>query len=344
MERPGNVGIVERPRPTPGPTDVLVQVLYANVCHTDHFIIRGGHPSARYPVVPGHEFSGVIAEVGAEVPSTRVGERVTVQTQLGCGMCAACRDGRVGSCPMLAELGSTRDGGWQEFLVVPRDAAIPLPNPVSLLEGSLTEPSANAYAAVAVAGIQSTDTVAVIGPGPIGLLALQHAALRSPRELILVGREVDTARVARGQELGASMTVAKPSADIISAVLQATSGHGCDAVIQCAGSVSATATAMQIVGDRGRIVVEGFAASSETIQLSPDQIAIRELRLQGVRGWTQPQFMATLDLHATCAIALKPLVTHLFALADYRDALARSLDYASGAVKVCFAMGSTEAG
>jgi L-iditol 2-dehydrogenase len=145
-----------------------------------------------------------------------------------------------------------------------------------------------------------------------------------------------------GSRFGATATFAVASSDAPAAVLAATSGKGGDVVIQCAGTVAATAMALQLVADRGRVLIEGYAASSETIPISPDQFAVRELRLRGVRGWTASQFQSTLKLHEGGAIELKPLVTDCFSLADYEQALARSLDYGGGAIKVCFAIGTAE--
>lgn len=327
VDGPGSIHLVERPTREPGPVEVRVDVAFANICHTDHFIVGGGHPTARYPIVPGHELSGVISAVGSKVDPDRLGEAVTVQTQLG--------DSK--------ELGSTVDGGWQESIVIPSSAAIPLPPDVSLLQGSLTEPSANGYSVVSAADVNSTETVVVIGPGPIGLLALQHARLRHPAQLILVGLEADTARLALGSRLGATDILATTPPDGPARVMAATSGRGADVVVQCAGSIGATAMALGMVADGGRILIEGYAASPETVAISPDELAVRELKIRGVRGWTDSQFRSTLELHGRGAIELEPLISDCFPLADYEQALARSLDYAGGAVKVCFAIGARQA-
>lgn len=328
VDGPGSISLVERPIPDPGPGEVRVDVRFANICHTDHFIVGGVHPTAIYPIVPGHELSGVISAVGSKVDPDRLGEHITVQTQLG--------DSK--------ELGSTVDGGWQESIVIPASAAIRLPPEVSLLEGSLTEPSANGYSAVSAADIKPGDTVVVIGPGPIGLLALQHARLRDPARLILVGLETDANRLALGSRVGATDIVATTPSEGSAAVMAVTSGHGADVVIQCAGSISATAMALRMVADRGRILIEGYAASRETVEVSPDELAVRELRIRGVRGWTEAEFRSTLELHKQGAIQLDPLVSDCYPIDDYEKALARSLDYAGGAVKVCFAIGGGEAG
>ncbi len=319
--------------PVAGPNEIVVRVVAAAICHTDFYIVEGTHPSVSYPIVPGHEFSGIVEQAGPQANGLREGDRVAVQTLLGCGRCGECQRGEPGFCPTHDELGRTIDGGWQQFVKIPAYAGHKLPDRFSLLEAALTEPSANAYAAVRRGAVDVTDSVVVIGPGPIGLLALQYARLRNPRQLLLVGTERDAIRLELGRRLGAHHSVTNTSAD--QAVLELTEGRGADVVLQCAGTVEATRLALRLAAERGRVVIEGFAASAEEVGISPDRLVTKQLSVHGVRGWTIDDFTRALELNARGAIQLRPLITHEYALHDFKAALSSGHTYET-AVKVAF--------
>jgi L-iditol 2-dehydrogenase len=334
MRRPGEIALEERPDPVPGDGEVLVEVAVATICHTDYYILDGTHPSVSYPIVPGHEFSAVVRDVGPGARSVRCGDRVAIQTQLGCHACRACADGRPADCAQVRQLGSTRDGGWQELLVLPEEALYPVGD-LSLTEAALIEPAANGHAAVRHADVAEGEVVVVVGPGPIGLMALMMARLKGAGSIIVIGRGHDRHRLRLARELGADQVVA---ADQTAAdeVLRLTGARGADAVIQCAGSVDAFALALAVVGRRGRVVVEGYAGVPDTVPVSPDRLAADQLTISGVNGWALADFTASIEHAQAGRLHLQSLVTDRFSLADYSDALARGRDYPGGVVKVAF--------
>lgn len=334
---PERVELVERPGPRPAPDEVVLRVACAGICHTDHFIVSGYHPAVEYPVVPGHEFSGAVIARGDRVKDLTQGDLVAVVTQLGCGRCVACAQDMVGRCRSKRELGSSLDGGWQEEIAVPARAVRKLPRELGLTAGALTEPSANAHALVRRARINPQDTVAIIGPGAIGLLALQYALLCRPSLVVVAGLEHDEPRLERARRLGAHATVAASPERLAESILLHTHGHGADVVLQCAPSVVASAVAVEVAAANGRILVEGFAASSECIELAPDSLVLRELSLEGVCGWSLSDFDAALDLNGRGAISVESLITHCFSFDDFDQALQTAADWAAGAIKVVFA-------
>jgi L-iditol 2-dehydrogenase len=331
---PGEIGLEERPAPAPGEGEALVRVGLACICHTDHYILAGGHPAVRYPIVPGHEVSATVVAIGAGVRSVRPGDRVAIQTQLSCHRCPACADGRPADCPDVRQVGSTQDGGWQDLLVLPQDALYPIGG-LSLAEAALIEPAANGHAAVRSARVAEGDVVVVIGPGAIGLMALMMARLERPRRTIVVGRAVDERRLELARSLGADDVVGTDER-AVEAVMELTGGAGADAVIQCAGSVQATVTALAVAGRRGRVVIEGYAGRPGTISLSPDRLAVEQITLTGVNGWALADFEAALAHARARRLDLGALITHRYPLGDHAAAIARSQDYAGGAVRVAF--------
>jgi L-iditol 2-dehydrogenase len=333
---PYRVEIVERPVPQLEPDEALIKTAVATICHTDHYILSGNHPFATYPVTPGHEFSGVIAAVGSAVTHIQPGARVAVQTLLPCGHCRLCRSGDINLCDSLLELGSLLPGGYEEYVVVPAAGLHPLADHFSLEDAALTEPSANAHAIVRRAGIEPGDVVVVIGPGPIGLLALQYARLQSPGQLILVGAPTDGARLDVGRQLGATETIPSPANEAARQVDALTQGRGADRVLQCAGTLSATELALAVAGLNATIVIEGVVGTAETIAVSPDELVMKQLTLRGVRGWTAKDFAAALQINQSGKIDLRPLITHRFTLDQHEAAFRMTAQYTDGVIKAAF--------
>jgi L-iditol 2-dehydrogenase len=337
VSREEHIDVLHRGQPPVGDDEVLIEVGFAAICHTDHFVIGGGHPLARYPIVPGHEISGTIAALGNGVCDRRLGDRVAVVTQIGCNECATCVSGRVGECASVRHLGSTVDGGWQEHLVVPQRATRLIPSAMSTRAGALVEPAANAHALVGAAHVTKDDTVVVLGPGPIGLLALQFALLREPSFVLVAGLPGDRERLRMAAQLGAHDVVAAHPSYLPTAIRERVPGN-VSVVFPCAPSVAATATALAVLDRRGRLCVEGYAASDETVVISPDRLVADELTVCGVNGWALQDFDAALAEIAAGRVEVDALVTHEFRLDEFRRALAASTSYAEGALRVVFRM------
>jgi threonine dehydrogenase-like Zn-dependent dehydrogenase len=318
------VQIVDRPVPQLGPKEALVKTAVATICHTDSYILSGTHPFATYPVTPGHEFSGVVAAVGSEVTNVIPGTRVAVRTLVSCERCRFCQRGDTNLCESLLELGSLLPGGYEEYVVAPASGLHPIADHFSLEEAALTEPSANAHAVVRRAEIEAGDTVAVIGPGPIGLLALQYARLKQPARLILIGTPSDGRRLEIGLRLGATDARSSPTGVIA------------DRVLQCAGTLGATQLALAMAGVNATVVIEGVVASSETIPVSPDEVLLKQLTIRGTRGWTTRDFVSALQTNQSGTIDLRGLITHRFSLEEYETAFRMTADYTDGVIKAAF--------
>jgi len=337
---PHSLGLVEQDVRVIGENDVLVRTAVAAICHTDHYLIEGTHPAARYPVIPGHEFSGTVEAVGKKVRHLAPDARVAVQTILPCLHCRHCRYGRINLCTDGEELGRLRAGGFAEFVVVPAYALHPIEDDFPLEQAALTEPSANAHALVRSAEIETGDAVAVIGPGPIGLLTLQYALLKNPSRAILVGLPHDRERLALGKQLGATDTLAVPPQEAAQILEGWTNGHGVDRVLQCAPSVEATALALAIAGLNATVAIEGVAARSASISVKPDEILQKQITLRGVRGWMVSDFVTALEMNQSGRVDVASLITHRFSLDQYQVAFELTGNYQDGVVKAAFEFGS----
>lgn len=330
---PAALSLVRRPAASVGPLEIRVAVAAAGICHTDFYLLDGSHPGASYPRVPGHEFSGIVTGIGADVPGELpVGTRVAVLSTLACGRCEACLSGRPARCSQAQHLGTDRDGGWQHYVDVPWFAAVPVPDQVSLVEAALFEPAANAHAALAAGCVGKDDHVVVIGPGAIGILTALLAAQTRPRSLAVLGLDVDAERLAVARRIvGAEVSPTDGAGRTTAMALLSRA----TVVMQCAPSLAATSLALERLQDGGRLVVEGYAGDTGTLPLGADELCVRSLQLIGVNGWTRHDFESVAALAATRQIDLSEIPVMHFSLREH-DAAVRAAHDNRAIMRVMF--------
>lgn len=332
-EAPGDYRLVDRPVPLPGADEALVKVAAAAICHTDVIIRAGVADHVRYPVIPGHEFAGLVEACSPAVRYLSPGDRVAVETIISCGQCTACRMGDTAGCEHYDELGSKSDGGFSEYCAVPARHLIKLPGHVPLVEAALLEPLANAVSAVRQSNIKLNERVLIIGPGPIGLLALQVARLASPSMLVLAGTREE--RLMLGRTLGATHTVNVKRERATDVLQDLFGGKGADVVIECAGTRSALELAIESIGWRGRIAIEGDLGS-ELVPVSPRFLQNRSASLISICGWVAADFARALQLLSYGLVDVKALITHTFTLEEWEAAFDMVTTHKSEALKVMF--------
>ena len=336
MASPTEYGLIDRPKPEPVADQVLVKVHKAGLCHSDVIIRSGKADHVLYPFIPGHEFSGVVAECGGLVKTLRPGDRVAIHSILNCGACPACRRNDVASCENYDECGSRRDGGFAEYCAIPARHAHKLADNVSLEESALAEPLANACAVARNCRIQEGDRVAIIGPGPIGLLAVQVALLNNPSQVILVGTRDE--RLALGQRLGATHVVNirnEGGREQLDGILE---GKGADVVMECAGTPSALTMAMEIAGRNARIAIEGSMDINDTVSIYPRKILVSAIQMIGICGWRTEDFVRALYLMSAGKVDVRSLITQTFPLDAWEDAFDFAISRKSESIKVEFTM------
>lgn len=316
---PGNFGLTTLPDPAPGPEDVVVRVSVCAICHTDIIIRDGGAPHVVYPVVPGHEFSGVIAELGKNVKGLKAGDMGSVQTIMGCGFCPPCRRGEQMGCLRYSELGSKVNGGMAEYCVFPARYFYKAPEEMDAFSMAMAEPLANAVKALRRAMPRPRENVAVIGPGAIGVMAAQTAARYAPRRLVLIGRSAERLALA-SRFCDATDYVNVRDADFKERMDKALDGRGADVVIDCSGSVSGIETALDIAAPGGRIAIEGSVGVGERVPLDPRQLQGRGLYLTGISGWEAQDFQDAFDMICSGEVHAGEMITHRFPLDDWETA------------------------
>ena len=321
IEEPNSVALREVETPEPGPGEVRVRSVLAGVCRTDLDILTGALDTrwVRFPVIPGHEWSGVVDAVGDGVTTLEPGQRVVCEGNIGCLACPRCRAGDTHLCQSYDAVGFTRGGGWGEYVVVPARILHPLPDHVSFEAAALVEPGSCVVKALGRARIQPAENVGVIGVGAMGALAIRIARLSSPAAIVAFGVRDEELELARALGADAVVNVASQDAEEVARRLV---GGALDVVVETAGAVSAVELSTRLVREGGRVVLLGIAGQEETLALPADRIPLRDLTVLGSVGYTTAAWAQMVALLRENLVELEPIVTHRFPLERFEDAFA----------------------
>jgi len=265
------LAIAEVEKPKPGSKECLVKVLACGICGTDRHIYHGEYPSAK-PVILGHEFGGVIEEVGPN-SNFQVGQVVSVDPNIICGKCVDCKAGRTAFCPDLTALGVNINGGLAEYVLTPDSQIYPVRSDLNPLHLAFIEPLACSIRGLDLANLKGGEKVAILGGGVIGLLVVQLAKLAGASEIVLVTRQKFRRDVAL--KIGATRAVDPKSEDVDTAVANM------DVTFECAGAIETFKQAQNITRRGGSVIVLGLTASDATLEVNPFNIVVKELRIQG---------------------------------------------------------------
>jgi threonine dehydrogenase-like Zn-dependent dehydrogenase len=327
---PGSAAVEDVPEPAPGPGEVLVAVDAAGICGSDLELLDGRRPAAyvRYPVVPGHEWAGRVEAVGPGVDGLAPGDPVVAEGLRSCGVCDRCAEGRTNLCTAgYAETGFTLPGALAERLVVPAGLVHRLPPDRPVEAAALLEPAACVASGLLEAGMPLPGRrVAVVGDGPLGLLALLLLRTASPAELLLVGGR--PARSALGPACGATRVVA--AAD--QAGLASLAGSF-DAVVEATNGPTGAATALALLRRGGSAVLLGISGLAEAA-IHPDTVSLNQLRVQGGFAASRAAWRWVVELYAAGVLDPAPLVTHRFGLEEVDGAFAALHAPDTDAVKI----------
>ena len=269
--------IEEREVPTPKNDEVLIKVHACGICGTDVHIYHGDEGAAKTPcgTVIGHEFAGEVVKVGADVKTLAVGDRVCVDPNQLCGRCEPCLTGRGHYCEHMTGIGTTVDGGFEEYVAVPYYQAYRFDEALTYEEAAMTEPVSCCLHGIDLCDINPGDTVAVIGCGMIGLLMLQLAKSKGAAKLIAI-EPVESKREA-ALKLGADVvydpTVA--SNEQIAAECGRISN-----VIECVGRVNTMQSAIEIAGTQSTVMLFGLTAPNDVIPVKPFTLFKKEIVLK----------------------------------------------------------------
>jgi threonine dehydrogenase-like Zn-dependent dehydrogenase len=331
VEGPGVAAVGDVPEPVPGPGEVVVAVHAAGICGSDVELLDGRRPAAyvSYPVVPGHEWAGRVAAVGPEVAGLTPGDPVVAEGLRSCGICDRCAEGRTNLCGAgYAETGFTLPGALAERLVVPAGLVHRLPADRPLEAAALLEPAACVASGLLETGMPLPgQRVAVVGDGPLGLLALLLLRAASPAELVLVGGG-RPGRSALGPGCGATRVVAAGDGDGLAAL-----AGRFDAVVEATNHPSGAAAALALLRRGGTALLLGISGLGRAA-IDPDTVSLGQLRVQGGFAASRAAWRWVVELYAAGVLDPAPLVTHRFGLEEAAGAFAALADPGGDAVKI----------
>jgi threonine dehydrogenase-like Zn-dependent dehydrogenase len=338
---PGQYGLVEVDEPKPLRGELLIAPAVVGLCGSDLELLTGRRPPqyVRYPTIPGHEWAGYVVASGPGVFGFPPGTAVIAEGIRSCGRCARCAEGRNNLCAgPYAETGFTHPGALAERLVAPAHLVHPLPADRPIAAAGLLEPAACVATGLLDVGIpRAGGRLAVVGDGPLGLLACNLLRLTSPRELMLFGAR--PARLAFGVRMGATTVLPTPPPDDPERV--ALRG-GFDVVVECTDSPAGGAFAIELARRAGSVVLLGISGA-RALTVDPDAISLGSLRVQGAFGASRAAWGWLLELYGAGLFAPEALITHRFGLDQVADAFAVLTDLDAGALKVTVEFGVTAA-
>jgi len=350
LPSPGKFEICTVPVPKPGPQDVLCKVRAVAICGSDPEILRGdlaGIWPQSYPFVPGHEWAGEVVSVGDNVLNFKPGDRVAGEPHKGCGYCRNCLNGRYNLCENYGHpetghrhYGFVSPGAYAQYNVHSIKSITKMPATVSFIEGSLVDTAAVALHGLELTGITPGGTVAIIGPGPIGLIAMRLAHALGAAQVIMVGRR---ARLVAAGKLGADVLVDIEKEDPVEAVRAISNDLGVDEAFECSGAKGTFNQAVRMVKKGGRIALLGVPPDNLVEELPFKYIVHNELAVFGSRAdpnatWKIVQMVSSGQL------VLKDLITHVFPLVEFDKALDTFVNRRDNAIKVVVQPNGNEEG
>lgn len=313
--------VEESAMPKVGAEDVLIKVKACGICGTDVHIYEGDKGAAEVtpPTILGHEFSGVVAEVGANVTGVKAGDRVCIDPNCYCGKCDFCRSGIAHFCTDMIGYGTTVNGGFAEYCSVDQRQVYKLGDNTTFEQGAMTEPVACCLHGIDMCNIQPGSSVVVIGGGMIGLLMLQLARLAGAARTALLEPVESKREVAK--KLGADVCI-DPIHEDVKAVLAENGMKWVNTVIECVGRTSTIEQAIDIVGNKGTVMMFGLTKPDDTISLKPFEVFQKEIELKAsfINPYTQKRALELID---SGRLDVSSMVYEVAGLDDLADILAK---------------------
>jgi len=312
---PGDVRLEDAPEPQVGPGEVKIRVRNCSTCGTDLKIFRNGHPNIDPPRVIGHEIAGEVVDVGAGVEGWAAGDRVQVIAAVPCGECRQCKRSRMSICENQTSVGYQYEGGFAEYLIVPRevlkvDGLNRIPDGVGFDEASVAEPLACVINGQRLAGVGTGDVVVVVGAGPIGCLHVRLAKAHGASRVILADLSLERLKLS-ADRVAPDDVVDASSQDLVDEVLRLTDGEGADVVITAVAAGSAQEQALKMTARGGRIsFFGGLPKDKPIIQCDSNLVHYRELTIVGANGSSPEDNREALRLIAAGTVPVADLITH----------------------------------
>ncbi len=288
--------VEEMAKPTITADEVLIEVKACGVCGTDVHIFEGSDGAAKVypPEILGHEYSGLICEVGENVTNFKVGDRVCVDPNMYCGKCVPCRDGKVHFCENMLSYGVTLKGGFAQYSAVNERQVYKLSENTNYIAGAMVEPLACCLHGIDMCDIKQGEKVVVVGGGLIGLLMLQLATISGASAVAVL--EPSPEKREQAKKLGAALCI-DPITEDVKKVLSDNGFDDVSVVIECVGKTQTIENAIDIVGKGGTVMMFGLTAPDDTISVKPFTVFQKEIVLKSsfINPLTQRRALELID-------------------------------------------------
>ncbi|MGE4585341.1 MAG: zinc-dependent alcohol dehydrogenase family protein [Sphaerochaeta sp.] len=320
IEKPGMISVQEVPKPVVNDHEVLIQVMSSGICGTDVHIFHGEYLGS-YPIIPGHEFSGVVEQVGRSVKRVKVGDHVAVEPNIACDNCENCLENRQNFCVNWQGVGVSMPGGMAEYVKVPEKAVFSIGN-LPFDEGAFCEPLSCVLHGIEQTPLKLGDRVLVLGAGPIGMLLARTAKIRGASRITQVDKNASRLQMAKDY-----------AADETCTNLDDLKGQTFDMVIEASGSKFLLENSLHYARGGGSVLFFGVPKNDLMINLNPFEIFSKSLKIIGTYTSVRNSMQA-IRLMESHQIDVRPLINPVLPLADFEQGVHSIVEGKPGVMKV----------
>ncbi|QJD85717.1 NAD(P)-dependent alcohol dehydrogenase [Cohnella herbarum] len=334
MTEPRRIVTEERPIPELNDDEVLVKVMAVGVCGSDvHYYEHGriGDAAVEYPMILGHECAGEVVAAGKSVSRVSPGDRVAIEPQTTCGRCPACKSGKYNLCPEVVFFATPPiDGAFAQYVKAREDFLFPIPDHLSYEEASLVEPFSVGIHAANRTGLKPGNTVAIMGMGPVGLLAVVAAKAYGASRIYVT--DLEPVRLEAAKKLGATHAINVREQDAVETIKTLNGGLGVDVAWETAGNPKALQSALLSLRRGGKLAIVGLPIQAE-IPLNVHFMTNHEVDIYGVFRYADT-YPAGIEILASGIADVNSLITDRYPLERTQEAMDRALHNKSGSLKV----------
>lgn len=307
---PGSIEIREEKIPVPNSNEILVEVKSAGLCGTDLHIFHGSNTGLIKPgTVLGHEFAGIVVEVGKNVKGFEKGNRVAIEPNLFCGHCYYCRTARKHFCENWSAIGLSRDGGFEEYCAIPASSAYKFSEKINFQTAALFEPLSCVLHGIERSRLKASESVLLQGAGGIGQLFLKVLTQMGLDKIIV--SDIDSNKLNIAKKNGATHIINVQQENLTQFVNDVTNGYGVNVMIDAAGLASTIANSLSLVENTGRVLIFGVPNEKQKVEITPYQIYKKELEIIGT--FTNP-YSNEASIRLLEKLRLSDIITHTISL------------------------------
>lgn len=316
LSEPWKVSMADIEKPVPGPGEALIRIISAGICGSDIGAFRGTNNLVSYPRIIGHELAGIIEEIPEDNPKGfKVGDKVIIDPYVYCGDCYPCSIGRTNCCTSLKVLGVHVDGGMAEYFCHPANLLVKMPEDMSWTDAAMAEPLTISLHGIHRGGLKAGEYCAIIGAGPIGLVAGMVAQAYGAHAILL---DLVQERLDFAKGLGIEYTINSSIEDPVARVSEITGGTMAQQVMECSGANPAVRSTLDLVSHAGRITLTGWPKKETSIPT--DIITKKECDIRGART-SAGEFEEAIDLIYNKKVDIQKILTKTISIDEAADTI-----------------------